>query len=203
MSYRYTRDRSTSASAHDDGDGYAACARACGSGDAELSTSAWSDGDVTGGNRCRSRRLIVVDQKGSEAEYKGLAKDDIYWAYAVNGVAAAGDKNREDPELFTRLGYGGDGGENCAEQHQGRALRSAKRGKARARPQASSAAAALAKAEDAAAKIRLRTPPAGATRSGRHPWSWLRRRRRKKRRRRWRRRVLRAQRRRKRAWTRQ
>ena len=106
LPYRHERN------AREDGGGDAARARA--NQVTQSSRRAWTDGGVTGGNRRRSRRLIVTDQKGAEAEYKGLGKDGICGAYAAAGVAAADDNNREDPELFARLGYGGDGGENCA-----------------------------------------------------------------------------------------
>ena len=77
--------------AHQGGDGGAARARCL--GDTELSTSVWSGGDVSGDKRRRSHRLIVVDPKGAEVKFEGLAKDDIYRAYAAAGVAVAADKN--------------------------------------------------------------------------------------------------------------
>ena len=179
--------------AHHDGDGDAARAR--GSGDTELSTSVWSGGDVTGGNRRRPRRLIVADQKDTEAELNGLAKDCIYGAYATAGVAVEADKNDEDPELYARLGYGVDGVTDDAGQHQGRALGSAKRGAARAHAQTSPAVAALVKAEETTTKNSLANITSRHNTLQKAFAELAEEKKTKKRRRRWRRQVPRVQRR--------
>ena len=96
---------------------------------------------------------MVADQGAAESSLHDNLKDDVYRAYAVAGRAAVADKNREDPEMFARLGWGGDGaGESAARPNQ-HTPTPATRGVSRARAQTSSTAAALVKATEAARNV--------------------------------------------------